>query len=513
MTVPIEADVVVLGSGFGGSLTTLLLSRIGLRPVLIDRGRHPRFAIGESSTPVADLVLSDLAERYDLPRLRPLAKYGSWKRTYPELRCGIKRGFSYFRHQLGRKFRPEACHSNELLVAASSDDEHSDTHWHRADVDAFFAAEVWRERLPFFEECNADVSVAPHGWHVRGQQHGTRVDVSAKFIIDATGAGGVLQRLLGIADESHTLQTRSRAIFAHFEGVKPWRDVLPPGSERDYPFPCDQAALHQVIDEGWMWQLRFDSGLVSAGFAIDEAASPLDDSLPIEAEWHALLRRYPSIAEQFTEAAIVAPAGGLRRTGRLQRLAARMVGDNWAMLPNTAGFIDPLHSSGIAQTLCGVERLTGILERHWQRPGLVDALAGYQSCLRSEFRLVDQIVAAGYASRNDFRLFAAVAMLYFAAATTYERRRQAGEMSPGSAFLCADDEHFAGVVADTCRRLPMTSDAGRSLSSSEAFERHTAEAIRPYNRVGLFDPTAKHMYWHTSLPVTCELTLKDSIDQ
>src|SRR5436309_1240589 len=74
-----SADVAILGAGFGGSLMALVLQRIGLRPVLIDRGTHPRFAIGESSTPIANLALGNLARRYDLPRIEPLAKYGSWK--------------------------------------------------------------------------------------------------------------------------------------------------------------------------------------------------------------------------------------------------------------------------------------------------------------------------------------------------------------------------------------------------------------------------------------------------
>ena len=103
----LQADVVILGSGFGGSLTALLAERIGLRPVLIERGSHPRFAIGESSTPQGDLVLGELARRYGLPRLQPLCKYGSWRRSYPELVCGLKRGFSYFHHVEGRALRPQ----------------------------------------------------------------------------------------------------------------------------------------------------------------------------------------------------------------------------------------------------------------------------------------------------------------------------------------------------------------------------------------------------------------------
>ena len=43
-------DLAIIGSGFGGSITALVAKQVGMEPVLIERGKHPRFAIGESST-------------------------------------------------------------------------------------------------------------------------------------------------------------------------------------------------------------------------------------------------------------------------------------------------------------------------------------------------------------------------------------------------------------------------------------------------------------------------------
>ncbi len=57
-------DVVILGSGFAGSLLGLLLRKQGLSVLVIDRARHPRFAIGESSTPAADFILESLCEEW-----------------------------------------------------------------------------------------------------------------------------------------------------------------------------------------------------------------------------------------------------------------------------------------------------------------------------------------------------------------------------------------------------------------------------------------------------------------
>src|SRR5205814_361082 len=88
------ADVLVLGAGFAGSLMALVAHRIGLRTVLVEKGQHPRFAVGESSTPIANLVLEELARTYYLPRLFPLTKHGRWQAAYPHLAVGLKRGFT-----------------------------------------------------------------------------------------------------------------------------------------------------------------------------------------------------------------------------------------------------------------------------------------------------------------------------------------------------------------------------------------------------------------------------------
>jgi FADH2 O2-dependent halogenase len=92
-------DMAIIGSGFAGSLTALILRRLGWSVLLLERDRHPRFAIGESSTPLANLLLEQLGERYDLKEIAALSKWGTWQKTHPELACGLKRGFSFYHHE------------------------------------------------------------------------------------------------------------------------------------------------------------------------------------------------------------------------------------------------------------------------------------------------------------------------------------------------------------------------------------------------------------------------------
>jgi FADH2 O2-dependent halogenase len=265
----------------------------------------------------------------------------------------------------------------------------------------------------------------------------------------------------------------------------------------DHPFDCDCSALHQLIDEGWMWQLRFDNGITSAGFAIDAVASPFNREVSAETEWKQLLARYPSLSKQFANSRLVAPEAGLQTTSRMQRLATQIAGGNWALLPSSAGFVDPLHSTGIAHTLCGIERLTHILAEHWQKPTLTEQLASYGRLVRLEFELIDLLVHGCYASRKNFRVFTSFAMLYFAAATTYERRRLNDGVREG--FLCADDAQYVAVVKSIWSQLPTHSEV--NSMDTHHFEQEVARRLQPYNHAGLCDPAARNMYARTALPV------------
>src|SRR5205085_5475889 len=107
--------------------------RLGRSVILLEKGRHPRFVIGESTTPLTNLLLEELANRYDLPRLLPLSKWGSWQRAYPQVACGLKRGFTFYHHTFDYSFTSQPDHRDQLLVAASPHDEIADTHWYRPD--------------------------------------------------------------------------------------------------------------------------------------------------------------------------------------------------------------------------------------------------------------------------------------------------------------------------------------------------------------------------------------------
>src|SRR5213592_3205880 len=137
-----DFDIAVVGSGFGGALTAMIARRLGRSVILIERGRHPRFVIGESSTPLANLLLEELAGAYDLPFVRPLCKWGPWQEKLPHIGCGLKRGFTFYHHELGRAFQPDPGRHRQLMVGASPNETIADTHWYRPDFDQYLVEQA-----------------------------------------------------------------------------------------------------------------------------------------------------------------------------------------------------------------------------------------------------------------------------------------------------------------------------------------------------------------------------------
>src|SRR5688572_19959894 len=181
-----DFDLAIIGSGFAGSLLSMVAHRIGLKVVLLERGRHPRFAIGESSSPLANLIIEQLAERYGLPRLKALTSYGEWQRTYPTVVCGLKRGFTFFKHEINQTYRPAPDRSNQLLVAASPHDDVADTHWLRSDVDHFLV----NEAIAFGVEYLDQIELQDVEWGsdnnalLNGQRLGQMIQLRARRVVD-----------------------------------------------------------------------------------------------------------------------------------------------------------------------------------------------------------------------------------------------------------------------------------------------------------------------------------------
>ncbi len=487
-----KQSFLIIGGGFSGSLLATILAKSGFNVTLIDRERHPRFAIGESSTPTAGFILKSLVQRFDLPELVPLTKYGLWSSQYPQIGCGVKRGFSYFFHQPGSQPRITPAHDNELLVAASQSRETADTHWYRQDVDAFlfdYAASHGVVCMSDAAVTNAKFSSAGH-WEVRLNSTGPPRQFD--WIIDASGAGEVMSRLTGRPGRMEApFVTNTSACYGHFRNVPRYDDLLNDAGldTSDFPFPSDDAAQHHMFAAQWLWNLRFENGISSLGLVTDLNRRN-------ESDWEEMLSTYPAMATLLQEAIPSAATPELRVSGRMQRQANQGCGPNWVALPNTIGFVDPLHSTGIAHSLSGVERLADIFLHSQDTSADVSA---YTSAVYKELHFIDRLISGCYKLMPSKRHFEAYCMLYFAVAHNYETQRlelQASRAAPG--IFLSDDSQVVDLIEQGFE-LACRIESSDDWTEPILFEQQIRELISPVDRIGLCNPELRSMYASTAV--------------
>ncbi len=490
-------EVAIVGSGFAGSLLARVLQTIGYDVVLLERGRHPRFAIGESSTPLANLSLERIGLRYGLADCYALATHGRWMRKYPQLRRGLKRGFTFYRHHPGQSFANRGLDSERLLVAASPDDAIADSHWFRADVDHHFvraAAAAGVKYLDKTDITNCDFYTS--GVLLRGSRGDEPVEIHARFVIDASGPGGFLARHLSIPSDLGRTHTRSALVYSHFDNVRPISDLVP--GLPTGPYSDERAAVHHIIDEGWMYSLRFDHGTTSAGFLIRPEAPIIAERRDAATLWRELLERYPTIADSFANARPTMP---ITFRPLIQHRLASAAGNRWLLMPHAYAFVDPLFSTGIAWSLRAVERLALLFEEEAATNGRVpDAvtLQRYSSLLSKEADQIDALIAAAYAAMSHFDLFTAQAMLYFAIVSFAEasQRLKPRDDVAWQGFLGVGDPILESLPQEALDRLNhSTSNNGvRSSEVRREFGAWISQAIAPRNLAGLANVDRGNLY-------------------
>lgn len=454
----------------------MIAKRLGHSVVLIERGSHPRFAIGESSTPLANLLLEEIATTYDLPRLRPLCEWGSWQRAYPELSCGLKRGFTFYHHEFDKPWARRTDRANELLVAASPHDEVADIHWYRAEFDEFLVSEAQALGVEYLDETTlTSVTQSSRGLQLEGSRDAERIDISARFTVDATGPHGFLHRAFNLPASHFPNLPRIQGLFTHFVDVHRWGELMPCAGA---PYSPDNAAMHHVFPGGWIWVLRFNNGVTSAGVAAVADQFDLADG----SGWAKLMERLPAVRQQFARARAKMP---FIHAANLPLRSDVVVGPNWALMPSAASFVDPLLSTGFPLTLLGIQRLAEAL-KHLGAPE--PHLKRYEIQTLREVDRAAQLIGALYRNMDRPQVFNALTLLYFAAASFTETARRLGKIElSGEAFLLGDHPRFASAF-DACVELALR------RADPTAILKQVLTTIEPIDIAGLCDLSRRNSY-------------------
>ncbi|MFI0899358.1 NAD(P)/FAD-dependent oxidoreductase [Streptomyces sp. NPDC020983] len=399
-----HCDVFVLGSGLAGSTIATVLAAQGAKVVLVDAAQHPRMAIGESQTPQLAEWLHILAERYGVPELAALAKVGVTNKVVGPTH-GVKVHFGFVRHDVGKE--PDPAESTQFaiprLLAQNS-------HMFRQDTDSWMfhvavkygvqVRQLWRAADMDFDDDGVTIS-------------GTNGEVyRARYLVDASGFRSLLAEKFDLREKPARFKHHSRSLFNHFIGIKPFDDVVDFPPEHRPPIKWHKGTMHHMIDRGWLWIIPFNNyrksknPLVSVGLQLDERVYPKPKDMTPQQEFDSFLDKYPAIKRQFVGAR---PVREWISTDRLQYSSRKSVGPRWCLMSHAAGFIDPLFSRGLSNTMEVVDALASRVLAALKDNDFSEERFSYVEKLEAgllDFN--DELVNSAMISFSHFRLWNAV---------------------------------------------------------------------------------------------------------
>lgn len=347
-----DHDVIIIGSGIAGSMLGAILARNGARVVLVDGTQHPRFAVGESTIPHLLVRLHILALRYKVPEISHLQDIKTITREVGTS-MGVKRHFGFQLHRPGEEPNPR-----ESCMAATPKTLYRASHYFRQDTDAYlFQVAVRYGCLPRQNWRVGDIEFDDDGVTVTGQ-NGERF--RARYLVDASGFRSPLADKLGLREQPSRLRHHSRSLFTHMIDVKPYDDVVDVPAKYRPPLRWHEGTMHHIFERGWFWVIPFNNhsrstnAAVSVGLTIDPRMYPKPKDMTPEEEFFSFASRFPAVARQFENAKAIREWVS---TDRLQYSSKRSVGPRWCLMSHAAGFIDPLFSRGMSNTVEVIDAL------------------------------------------------------------------------------------------------------------------------------------------------------------
>jgi geranylgeranyl reductase family protein len=304
-------DVLVIGAGPGGSASAILLARAGARVALVERATFPRpKACAEYLSPEAGRVLARLGALSAVEAERP-ARLAGMRVVSPD-------GTSFAgRFSGARAFRPFAEHGLALP---------------RERLDHVLADAAARAGATLLERtCLEGLERAPSGdVLIALRSAGGRRWLRAPLVIGADGLRSRVARWLGVARQGGR---RRLALVAHVAGARGVDDL---------------GEVH-VAPGAYVGLAAVGHGLTNVAVVADLAAWPPGDR---DERWHAVLRRFPTVADRLALSTRVSP---VRAVGPFARWTTRATGDGALLVGDAADFYDPFTGEGIYAALRGAE--------------------------------------------------------------------------------------------------------------------------------------------------------------
>ncbi|MGQ9427305.1 NAD(P)/FAD-dependent oxidoreductase [Gilvimarinus sp. F26214L] len=367
----VDFDVVVIGAGPSGSVAATMLHNKGYRVHIVERQHFPRFSIGESLLPQCMMFLEEAGMLEDVHS------------QAEELGFQFKDGASFVRRDettdfdFREKFTPgwgttyQVQRANfDNLLARHAEKKGISIAWGHSITSADMSGE-----LPVLGATDED---------------GNAYQLRARFVLDASGFGRILPRLLDL-DRPSTFPSRT-SLFAHVQD-----NITDPDFDRNKI----RITVHPEHKDVWYWLIPFGGGRCSTG-----VVAPSEFFEGLQGEGNELLKSIldqdPSLRDLLSRAEFRMDA---RKIAGYASNVSTLWGNGFALLGNAGEFLDPVFSSGVTIAMKSASLACAALDRQFRGEN-VDWEEQYAKPLRKGVDCFRVFVDAWYDGRFQDIIFA-----------------------------------------------------------------------------------------------------------
>lgn len=302
-------DVLVIGAGPSGSVASSYLSKQGKKVLVVEKAKFPRFVIGESLLPLSmghfeeAGLLDDLkAQNYEVKNGAMFIRNGVvFDLKFSEV---YTKGWTW-------TWQVPRAHFDKVLADGSA--KHGTTFLYESTVANF----------NFKDDGVSAIINTPNGPQ----------EIKADFVIDSSGNGGVLSNMLSIP--TAVSPTSNMSVFTHVKDT----------TRSDFHMPT-QITFPILEQDLWMWVIPFSNGDTSIGFAGNKRHfEAFTDNCDPDAEFRKLMERSPEFYKRFGKIGFKFEPYVFKD---YTKKTERFIGDRFVLTGNTAEFLDPVFSSGVA---------------------------------------------------------------------------------------------------------------------------------------------------------------------
>jgi FADH2-dependent halogenase len=329
-------DAIVIGGGPAGSTAATILAQRGRSVLLLERERFPRFQIGESMLPYSNDIFRRIGVYDKLVAGDFFPKWGGAFVTADGAASTVFRFNENLEPPYQRSFQVERSRFDELLLQHSRENG----------VDV-------REETPVSRVDLTDGSRVVVET-VKGESH------EGRFVIDGSGHGALLAHATGRRTAVNAL--KKIAYFSHYRGVEhePGRDKY--------------NIVIVILRNAWFWMIPLSEEKMSVGLVI-ERDHAVASGLTAEEMLERTIASTPYVARRMKNAERMAQV--YTRKDFSYRVS-QLVGENFALAGDAAGFLDPIFSTGVMIAMTSASRVADAVVEKLES-GSMRALKTYES--------------------------------------------------------------------------------------------------------------------------------------